>query len=223
MKNKISFDRMIHLNMSLIGGFLGAHAILLRGGNFGSAQTGNLVELMLDISELNWPDFGIRLIAAILFCMALVLSVLLAKAHIVPMKPVTLAVEALGMIATAMLPADMNAVVALYPVFFISAFQWGTFSGADGYSCATIFSTNNLRQSVTGWTEYFLAAEEKPMHKHKAIFFTQTVCCFMLGALVGGALSMRFGPKGMFFGLIPIGSALYLVSRQATQESQTAE
>lgn len=219
MKNNISLDRLIHLNVALVGGYMGAHTLLLRGGNFGNAQTGNLVEMMIDIPEWNWLDFALRFVGVLLFVAAMVLSVVMSRRKVLPMKPIALAVDALGMVIAALLPAEMNAVVGLYPLFFISAFQWGTFSGAEGYSCSTIFSTNNLRQCVTGWTEYFLTHEEKP--RHKAVFYSQTICSFLLGALFGGALSLWYGPKGMLFGLLPVGTALYLVVKQSTQELAT--
>ena len=38
-------DAILHWTISLVGGFLGAYAILLHAGNFGSAQTGNLMEM----------------------------------------------------------------------------------------------------------------------------------------------------------------------------------
>lgn len=204
------------MDMTLVGGWLGAYAILLRGGNFGSAQTGNLIEMMLDIVEWDLFDLGVRLLAAVIFALALVLSTLLSHRAGLPMKTVTLLVEAAGMVVAALLPTDMNAVVALYPIFFISSFQWGTFNGAEGYSCSTIFSTNNLRQSVTAWVEYRVTGETT--FRDKAVFYTQTVCCFLLGALLGGACSLRLGVRAMLLGLIPVGSALIMNELQRKAE-----
>lgn len=36
---------ILHWNLTLVGGFLGTYAILLHAGNFGSAQTGNVMEM----------------------------------------------------------------------------------------------------------------------------------------------------------------------------------
>ena len=38
-------DMILHWNLTLVGGFLGTYAILLHAGNFGSAQTGNVMEM----------------------------------------------------------------------------------------------------------------------------------------------------------------------------------
>ena len=39
-------DMILHWNLTLVGGFLGTYAILLHAGNFGSAQTGNVMEML---------------------------------------------------------------------------------------------------------------------------------------------------------------------------------
>ena len=45
-------DAILHWNISLVGGFLGAYAILLHAGNFGSAQTGNLMEMGAELVSM---------------------------------------------------------------------------------------------------------------------------------------------------------------------------
>ena len=37
---------LLHVNLAFIGGLTGAYAILVRGGNFGAAQTMNLIEMV---------------------------------------------------------------------------------------------------------------------------------------------------------------------------------
>ena len=44
---------LLHVNLAFIGGLTGAYAILVRGGNFGAAQTMNLIEMVLNFTEMN--------------------------------------------------------------------------------------------------------------------------------------------------------------------------
>lgn len=44
------------MSILLIGGLTGAYAILVRGGNFGAAQTMNLIEMVLNFTEMNLTD-----------------------------------------------------------------------------------------------------------------------------------------------------------------------
>ena len=60
-------DAILHWNISLVGGFLGAYAILLHVGNFGSAQTGNLMEMGAELVSMEWFNVLLRLAALVLF------------------------------------------------------------------------------------------------------------------------------------------------------------
>ena len=44
---------LLHVNLAFIGGLTGAYAILVRGGNFGAAQTMNLIEMVLNLSLIH--------------------------------------------------------------------------------------------------------------------------------------------------------------------------
>lgn len=62
--------------MSYIGGFLGVYTILLRGGNFGSAQTGNLIYLATGWFGGSWQEMVIRIIALIIFIISMIAAYL---------------------------------------------------------------------------------------------------------------------------------------------------
>ena len=58
---------LLHVNLAFIGGLTGAYAILVRGGNFGAAQTMNLIEMVLNFTEMNLTDAFLRLAIFILY------------------------------------------------------------------------------------------------------------------------------------------------------------
>ena len=39
------WEVLMHWLLTLVGGFMGTYAVLLHAGNFGSAQTGNIMEM----------------------------------------------------------------------------------------------------------------------------------------------------------------------------------
>ena len=50
------WEVMMHWLLTLVGGFMGVYAVLLHAGNFGSAQTGNVMEMAAElVSILNIP------------------------------------------------------------------------------------------------------------------------------------------------------------------------
>ena len=60
-------DAILHWNISFVGGFLGGYAILSHAGVFGSAQTGNLMEMASNVRFMEWEELGLRLLAMVIF------------------------------------------------------------------------------------------------------------------------------------------------------------
>ena len=101
----------------------------------------------------------------------------------------------------ARIPAEADPILALYPMFFATAVQWVAYSRAAGYNCATIFSTNNLRQFTEGVTEYLCAREAEQLRKLK--FYGGTLACFHLGAAWGWWCTGQWGIPGIY-GCLPL-------------------
>ena len=83
-------------------------------------------------------------------------------------------------VVLALLPPQLNTVIALYPVFFAMSFQWSSFAGARGFYSATIFSTNNTKQSSLALAEYL--CDHDRAHLRKMWFYLATLGCFHVGA-----------------------------------------
>lgn len=86
-------------------------------------------------------------------------------------------------------------------MFFATAVQWVAYSQAAGYNCATIFSTNNLRQFTEGVTDYCCTHEEAHLRKLK--FYGGTLVCFHLGAAWGWWCISRWGISAIY-GCLPL-------------------
>ena len=120
-------------------------------------------------------------------------------------------IDAAGLGLTALLPDWFSPIAGVYPIFFCSAFQWGVYSGADGFNSATVFITNNFKQSVLGWTQYALTKDKE--FKRKAVLYSNTVLMFFLGALLGVTGVAAFGNAlGACVGFIPLAVARIFIS-----------
>ena len=139
-------DRWIHFNMAIVGGFLGGFAILNHHELFGSAQTSNLISVFADLAGHPDANFFVRLLGVFIYMFALSLTVILPKFTRLHLPYVSLFIDAIAALIVAFLPSDLNDFIALYPLYFAMAIQWCSFKGGDGFTCSTIFSTNNLRQ-----------------------------------------------------------------------------
>lgn len=209
------FEVPLHYTMAVFGGFIGAYALLSRMQIFGSAQTANLIELICDILGKNPGEILIRIGALAVYVSAMALSVVLAKNINWNLKYISIGLDAAAVILLGFLPENMDPVEALYPVFFITAFQWCVFKGAKGYVSSTIFSTNNLKQTVLSFTEYLLLKENDEVRKkkaEKAAFFGGTLFCFHAGVGVGYLLWLIYGIHSIWFGSIPLFAGVIILT-----------
>lgn len=209
-KSEAELGRLLHYSMTCIGGFMGTYAVCGFGGNFASAQTGNIMSLTKDLVEGDFVQTGIRLGALVLFSLSIAAAYLVKRILDPDMERLCLFVDAAGLLSCLLLPKELPDLVRLYPVFIASSFQWGTFSGTDGYNSSTIFTTNNLKQCVLSWTQYLLDHEETM--RRRAWFYTITVGAFTAGALTGCMAVLKLGYTGVLWGLAFIAVAGVLSS-----------
>ena len=186
-----------HHAMALAGGFFGGYAILTRGGTFGSAETGNLIYLVISgLTRSGW-DFLLRLGSMLVYAVGIACSVLVRRYRTPAcLRRCALAADAAACLLLAWIPAEVNPIAALYPVFFVTAVQWSAFSQAAGFKSATIFSTNNLRQCAEGLTEYLCTREERFWRQFR--FYGATLLCFHTGVAWGWYCVGRWGIPGIY-------------------------
>lgn len=177
-------DRWIHFNMAIVGGFLGGFAILNHHELFGSAQTSNLISVFADLAGHPDANFFVRLLGVFIYMFALSLTVILPKFTRLHLPYVSLFIDAM-------------------------AIQWCSFKGGDGFTCSTIFSTNNLRQFTTSITEYLCSKDPDALRKWK--FFASVLLCFHFGVIVSYLSCKNFGHTGSLVCFLPVFSGFCLV------------
>jgi uncharacterized membrane protein YoaK (UPF0700 family) len=208
-KIKSNLEVYIHYMMSIIGGFLGGYALLNRCDLFGSAQTSNMIYIVMGLIGKNSGEVLIRIIGLILYSAGLMLTVLIPKYTKLSIHLISVIVDIIAVVMLGFFPENMNDVVALYPLFFITAMQWNAFKGAKGYVSSTIFSTNNLRQMVLSFTEYVCGRDKMQLDR---MFFYLGVLFFYHIGIVFAYLSYKgFGVKSSWLCIFPLVAAVYLV------------
>lgn len=175
-------DLYRHLAFCVVGGFFGGYAVLIHGGIMGNAQTVNLVELLLDALRGDPYAVLLHFIALVLYVLGTMLTVLLPHLWGWDMHFVSPAVTAAAAVILAFLPAELNAVVALYPIFFAMSIQFSSFGGARGFYSSTIFSTNNTKQFSLSAANYL--CDHDRAHLRKLKFFLLTLVCYHVGVTV---------------------------------------
>lgn len=216
----------IHHMMALCGGFFGVYAVINRMGVFGSAQTSNLIELVCDFLGRDPMEISLRVLALVFYGAAMVLYVALEKKTSWNLEYTAIAIDLAVAAVMGLIPAEVNPFVALYPVFFATAFQWCTFTGAKGYVSATIFSTNNLKQTVTSFADYLLSGKEEAGREkklEKALFYGGTLLYFHVGVAAGYGASLLWGTRSIWLCALPLlGTAALIETSRRVPAAETA-
>ena len=203
------WEVLMHWLLTLVGGFMGTYAVLLHAGNFGSAQTGNIMEMAADLISMEWSKVLLRLIAFIIFGFGVVSAYLLTNYTKLNMQKLALWVDAAGLTLASLLPLD-PVLVGLYPIFFCASFQWGVYSAAGGFNSASIFTTNNYKQALLGWTQYILTKDKEFLRK--GIIYSFTVLSFFGGACLGAWSVYILNVRGAYVAFIPLVLARILIA-----------
>lgn len=211
MQNRL--ERWSHLNMALIGGFIGGYAIVNHHDLLGSAQTGNMIALALYVGGMHTIDWLVRLLGMVIYMLGIAIAVLLPKKiESIKLKRFSILLDMASLLTVGFLPGKTDHFVALYPLFLASSVQLCSFPGADGFTCSSIFSTNNLRQCTSSFVEYFCSHDREALRKGK--FYGKVLFCFHLGAALSYPTSQAMGLKSAWLGLIPCAVALGLNNKE---------
>ena len=197
----------IHYIVAFIGGFLGIFPVVNAVHFLGSAQTSNLIDIVLASLRADWSSLLLHAFGAFLYVLAVFLVTFLPKHTRLNVKWLALFVDAAASFVMWLFPLERNLPLTmyLYPTFFAMAFQWCSFKGAYGFTSSTIFSTNNLRQFVSALTEVFCNGDR--CFSLKAKFLGLTLLGFHLGVAASGILWFFLGNAGFLFALLPISVA----------------
>ena len=195
--------------MAFVGGFFGVYAILSFCDLFGNAQTANMIYFVTDLLGHDFADACLRLGGVLLFMAAITLTVWLPRHSSINLQVASIFLDGAAAVLIGLFPMDIHPVLALYPFFFATAFQWNSFKGAKGFASSTLFSTNNLKQFTMAVTEVFLNKDKT--HTVKAKFFGCTLLSFHVGVACSFAARSLIGPRSIWCALLPLGIALYTV------------
>ena len=184
--DEATLERRLHLNMTLIGGFMVGYGVINRHDILGSAQTGNMVSLAMDAVGHADEEWFFRIIALIIYVASVSLTVILShKISKMSQKRLSILIDGAVLLIIGFYPAEMNPFVALFPIFFATAFQWCSFKGADGFASSSIFCSNNLPQiicvSVLQDLPNICAAKMNSLFTEE--FILEKYCSVFMGAL----------------------------------------
>ena len=196
MRRGLHFDALpLGLLLALAGGSLDCYTYLNRGQVFATAETGNLVLLGVRLAQ-GRMEAAVRYLPPILAYAAGVLAAeLLRRAMERGGRPdwrrCVLALECLVVALAAALPLGRWDWLANVLISFTSAMQVESFRAFAGFPCATTMCTGNLRAG-TEHLFHWLADKKRASGRGAAAYYG-LIAAFVLGAVLSGLLTQRFG------------------------------
>ena len=211
-------EARIHYIVAFIGGFLGIFPIVNAAHFLGSAQTSNLIDIVLGTLNGEGRSVFFHALGAFLYALAVFLVTFLPKHTKFNVKILSMIVDIAAALAMWLFPTSRNLplTVYLYPTFFAMAFQWCAFKGAYGFISSTIFSSNNFRQFISSLTEIYFNGDKS--FSLKAKFFGLTLFSFHFGLTLGWLGWHFFGNLGFLFVSLPCTLVILTLLRSSRKE-----
>lgn len=198
--------------MAVAGGVFGGFAICNLGEIFGNAQTLNLIGIVYNLVYCNFETLLLRIIAALLYFLGFAAAVVIPKKLRLHSDVISIVVDILAFITLMFLPKNADFLISLYPIFFATAFQWTAFEYIEGYSCSTIFSSNNYRQFTTSLVEYAIDKDKSRLTKTRV--FGLTLLYFHIGVALACISAIHFGRLSAFIGILVLLPTIYLLIKK---------
>lgn len=204
------YKEWLHLCMAVIGGWFGTYCVL-RFGHFASSVTLNSIEIFTGAALVR-PSQMLHRVSAVALCAAgMFFGAWLPGRIKSDLRRWVILVDAAAAVLMCAVPAGREEHGLFFSLFAMS-FQWTVFAGKQGYPCATIFSTNNLRQFIDAWVRVYLNGEEE--HRPRMQIYGKTLLAFHTGVAAVCLLWYLNGGRWVILGaLFPVALALLLRRR----------
>jgi uncharacterized membrane protein YoaK (UPF0700 family) len=198
-----------------VAGFYGAYTMLLRGGVFCNAQTGNLVLLALALGEGNWSRALYLILPITAYFLGAVVSEAIAgpikKFHLIRWDTLFIIIEIIAVIILGLIPETAPYQITQVTVNFICSMQYNTFRQAEGIPMATTFVTNHIRQ--TGIWTITAIRKKDPAARSRAWKHFRMVAVFFLGGLLLTLCCSALQEKAIWVAVLPLAVTLVLLLR----------
>ncbi len=208
MKREMRIRIAVHWMMSSVGGFIGAYTIFNRGTLFGAAQTSNMLYMTVKIFTGDTWEVFFRFLIWFVYAGGIAATVICREFFAKRIRMLSIFIDIAAIAAVGLMPVHMNNYIAVCPIAFAMMFQWDAFPGVGEYASATVFSTNNFRQTVSSLTKCWLKKDRAQLQKFR--FYTGTLFFFHVGAAASYFLTEGLGLKSLWICAVPLFASLFL-------------
>jgi uncharacterized membrane protein YoaK (UPF0700 family) len=187
--------------LTMSGGFLDAFTCLSLGGVFANSQTGNVVFFGMNVAVGNWREAAHHVPPILAF----LTGAWVASRAKAPLLCLAGEIAALATVLVLLLMQRLPGPLAIIGISFGVALQTASFRQVERWKYISVTVTGNFLRAIDQLTS---KADREAAHGARTML---AVCLtFLLGAIVGGGLTVRLGAISLIFPLSLLASALWL-------------
>lgn len=214
MPNTTSESIHLGILLALVGGLLDAYTFIGRGGVFANAQTGNIVLVGIAALKRDWMETLIQALPIFAFIVGVVVSETLNKtsstSRIKNSERAILILEIVLLFIIGFIPNNVSNVLVNVTISFVASLQTSTFRKLVDSPYATTMCTGNLRSASQA--AYIAFTKKDPESAIISLRYFIVIFAFLLGAFLGGFLTLSVGAKAVWAAVIILICSLILLN-----------
>ena len=198
--------------LAIAGGFLDSYTFIERGGVFANAQTGNIVLVAIYAAKGEWMHAFASVPAILAFTIGVIVVQSIknnsSRLFRLEWQRVVLIFEIIVLFIIGFIPSTIPNLIVNVIVSFVASIQVCSFSKIADSPYSSTMSTGNLRSAAR---EAYIGFTQKDHEAAIRAFRLFTIVfSFLLGALLGGILTLNIGVKAIWGAAVIIFAALVL-------------
>ena len=189
--------------LAAVGGFLDAYTFICRGGVFANAETGNMVLLALGLTNKNYKSSLMASVQILFYVLGVLVTEAIREHSIkkynesVKAEKLILVIEAVILFIIGFIPNTIPNIFITSTIAFISSIQISSFRRLVDSPYSTTMCTGNLR--TASQSAYLAITKKNKEAQTRAIRYFIIIIFFLVGASLGGVLTVNFGVKSIWF------------------------
>jgi uncharacterized membrane protein YoaK (UPF0700 family) len=213
-----SLTLRLALVLSMVGGFLDAYTYLSRNGVFATAQTGNIVLMVVAGARDEWPRAAQHLPPIAAFLAGVLAAEVLRRPAVVRLvrRPARVAIgfEAAVLAVVGFLPSGVPDLVVTALIAFTAALQISSFSTVARWAYNSTMTTGNLRSVVRA--AFRARLDHDAEARREAFHIGGVVVAFTLGVGIGCALTLLTGDRAVWVaaGVLVVSLAFFVLDER---------
>jgi uncharacterized membrane protein YoaK (UPF0700 family) len=213
---KTSESVRLGILLAIVGGFLDAYTFVCRGEVFANAQTGNLVLLGIALTKRNPGQAITALLPILAFVLGVIFTERIKDIKVPSMtfatnaERIILIIEIIVLFIIGFIPTTVPNIFVTVPISFVSSVQIASFGKLIDSPYSTAMCTGNLRSASQAAYKAFIAKDKKLAFK--SIRYLVIIFFFIVGAYLGGILTLHVGGKSIWITVVTLSISVRLFS-----------